>query len=130
MGRGGKRENAGRKPSVVTVTLRVPKGGSAVARGLVEFAIRRAQEEIVETQWYKTSPAKNSTVPPEVRIVAIEDREVLKESGIAGLTGRVRKMEPHLICETTVAGLKARFSVLLEAGRIGCWFETETQDGA
>lgn len=127
MVRGGKRENAGRKPGAATVTLRVPKDGSAVARGLVGFAIRRAQEHIVETKWYLTSPAKNSTTMPDVRIIAIEDREVF--TSIGGMAAGSR-MEPHLICETTVAGMTARFSVLLEVGRIGAHIESETQDGA
>lgn len=127
MVRGGKRENAGRKPSVATVTLRVPEAGSAVARGLVEFAIRRAQESIVETKWYLTSPEKNNKTPPDVKVLAIEDREVFTSMGMMAAGSR---MEPHLICETTVAGQTARFLVLLEAGRIGCLIESETQDGA
>ncbi len=53
---GGKRKGAGRKPSAPTKQVRIPVAGASVARGLVEYFLAAARQQLEGHAWYRTCP--------------------------------------------------------------------------
>lgn len=112
---GGRRAGAGRKPAP-TKTVRVPEGTEAVARDLVELALSRATDALMETRWYRSAPAELRQLGPKVTLDGIEYHPVYSSMG--GMSASAQE-EPFIVFHAVVGKYKATFRMRLDFGKGG-----------